>query len=1557
MADIASLIRDAFTVYSESYAKIAELGVEIVDLKGEPAQPKKINQLIEVTRLYRVISPSIILNDDGDAIIGIRGDVQVINNLLLKLKRAAGLFRLPAFPTPLTTFDFNFGGDGGFDFGPGSLGDLITNDGTDWVSISMGNDGDVLVSTPTGLQWQSVVGNGIPSGGSNGQYLRKNSNDSYDVVWDTLTAADITDVTSSAAELNKLDGATWSTAESNTLLGINTAMSIQAQIDALISEVLPNGNFLVGNVGNVATAVAPTGAVTFTNAGVFSITDNIIVDADINASAAITRTKLAGGTSNRIVINSPTGVMTDAATISPEFALISDANGIPTHSDVTALRLSYVDATSSIQTQINSKLTVSLGAEVQGDMLYYNGTNWINFTLGTNGQVLTSNGTIPVWGSATANGVPSGGTSAQFLNKIDATDYNTQWSTLTLSLVTDVSATAAEVNILSGVTVTYDKINFLSDVTSNLQGQINGKLSDNLAYNAIWVGGAGNTAQQVSPGTDNSILTIVSGVPTWQSPPAPGNVSGPVSSTDNAMVRWNGTLGDSIQNSGVIVDDSNNITGVANLRLTTTSAIQSAQSLGNTLLFQAYDVDGAAYTTFITLTANNTPTMDINTTSTIGSAYIYRVGGTDVSLADGGTGVSLADPGANRLWGWDDTDNSIVWITIGSGLTYDVATNTLTASGGGGGISGPGSSTDNAIVRWDSGTGTVVQNSTVIVSDTGSISGVENITSLTGAGLRTGTANTNTLLLQAYNTGGAAYTTFATLTAGASPTMDLSTSVTQGGAVIYRVGGTDVSLADGGTGASLTDPNADRIFFWDDSASSTAFLTAGSTLAITTTSIDVATNGVGNTQIRQSSALSVIGRATNSTGNVADISTSADGEVLRRSGTTLGFGAIDLSSANAVSNTLSVARGGTGAGSYTAGQLLYGNGTSAIASSANLTFNGTDLTLGGQITMNAAVPNIISQVGGVEKWQTVSDGTKWGVYNSALVSYNIYVQQSTGNIGIGGVIPTAKLHTLGTAIFESNTASASLVQILNSSTGQASIQLKRTGGTASDWQFYTPASSTDLRLYNGLVGEDKVYFATSGNVGIGTAADASYRLSISGTGGNQMRFVAGTGVVTIEQGNNLNNLYIRATADLYLNDTGGNVSVGSSTSFSKLSVKHSTDSFTSGFRVVNTLGNAALNFSTSDAGVGYINMGSTGADPFTINNGGGTVTFGGQVTATNFVGAVPVASLNSGTGATSSTFWRGDGTWAAPFQSASTNELLKSNGSEIVGSGLYNSGVGIYDFGSSLSGTQRVIQSEGSGADVDLLVRAKGSGGTLKLYYSSTPIGIDINASGILLTGGATTTKVTYGDSSADTVASCFRLSRIGGTPTAGIGARLDFEVETSSANMEIGAGIDALVTDGTSGSEDFDLVFRTMSAGAPIAERMRISSTGNLTVTGGAAITGNVTITGTGTATEFIATSDRRLKENIKPFKGDIDKFLQISFLVSEYDRVDTRKHEVGFIAQELYEVAPEFVQAKENNEMWGVNYAKLVAPLYTTVRTIYDDLNDLRNEVRELKIKLHSK
>jgi hypothetical protein len=51
-------------------------------------------------------------------------------------------------------------------------------------------------------------------------------------------------------------------------------------------------------------------------------------------------------------------------------------------------------------------------------------------------------------------------------------------------------------------------------------------------------------------------------------------------------------------------------------------------------------------------------------------------------------------------------------------------------------------------------------------------------------------------------------------------------------------------------------------------------------------------NAVDNAALRDSAALSVMGRASNSSGDPADIAAASDGEVLRRSGTALGFGQV-----------------------------------------------------------------------------------------------------------------------------------------------------------------------------------------------------------------------------------------------------------------------------------------------------------------------------------------------------------------------------------------------------------------------------------------------------------------------------------------------------------------------------------------------------------------------------------------------------------------------------------------------------------------------------------------
>lgn len=70
---------------------------------------------------------------------------------------------------------------------------------------------------------------------------------------------------------------------------------------------------------------------------------------------------------------------------------------------------------------------------------------------------------------------------------------------------------------------------------------------------------------------------------------------------------------------------------------------------------------------------------------------------------------------------------------------------------------------------------------------------------------------------------------------------------------------------------------------------------------------------VSDAKLRNSAASSVIGRSSASGGDPADITSSADGQVLRRGAAgVVAFGAVDLADTDAVTGTLQVGRGGTG---------------------------------------------------------------------------------------------------------------------------------------------------------------------------------------------------------------------------------------------------------------------------------------------------------------------------------------------------------------------------------------------------------------------------------------------------------------------------------------------------------------------------------------------------------------------------------------------------------------------------------------------------------------------
>jgi hypothetical protein len=149
----------------------------------------------------------------------------------------------------------------------------------------------------------------------------------------------------------------------------------------------------------------------------------------------------------------------------------------------------------------------------------------------------------------------------------------------------------------------------------------------------------------------------------------------------------------------------------------------------------------------------------------------------------------------------------------------------------------------------------------------------------------------------------------------------------------------NLPLANGGTGASLTDPEADRILFWDDSTGATRFLTVGSGLQISDTTLS----------------------STDAGGTVTSVAISGGTTGLTTSG-----GPVTTSGTITLAGTLAVANGGTNATTAAGARTSLGAAAYPIQKGANYTAVSGDVIVvtAGSITITLpAAPSAGDTVG------------------------------------------------------------------------------------------------------------------------------------------------------------------------------------------------------------------------------------------------------------------------------------------------------------------------------------------------------------------------------------------------------------------------------------------------------------------------------------------------------------------------------------------------------------------------------------------------------------------
>ncbi len=188
------------------------------------------------------------------------------------------------------------------------------------------------------------------------------------------------------------------------------------------------------------------------------------------------------------------------------------------------------------------------------------------------------------------------------------------------------------------------------------------------------------------------------------------------------------------------------------------------------------------------------------------------------------------------------------------------------------------------------------------------------------------------------------------------------------------------------------------------------------TAAVGAANID--SNAVDNTKLRDSAGLSVIGRTSNSSGDPADIVAASDGQVLRRSGSTVGFGTVGTAGiANASITGEKIASGSD----ITCSQLFATNRVSALSLFTTSLEFGNVWDLGGALWQQSDTTSP-TNTGAADGEMVLMGSPK--LHLATANAGSSVMTLSGANVGIGTTTPTqARLVVLGSAPGNANTGS------------------------------------------------------------------------------------------------------------------------------------------------------------------------------------------------------------------------------------------------------------------------------------------------------------------------------------------------------------------------------------------------------------------------------------------------------------------------------------------------------------------------------------------------------